>query len=160
VANFLIALSFVLRNEGGYVDDPLDRGSATNLGITIRTLSAWYGRAATVDEVRSLTPSMVAPIYKSMYWAKIRGDAFRSQALATAVFDASVLCGPPRALRMLAIARIEVDKAEYESHYVGMSFCNAYAARVTAAARAPSQQKWLPNWLARVGRCRRLFGAV
>lgn len=43
-ANFERALSLVLKHEGGWSDDPADPGGATNLGVTIGTLSLWLGR--------------------------------------------------------------------------------------------------------------------
>jgi hypothetical protein len=38
-------LSLVLRHEGGYIDHLRDPGGATNLGVTIGTLSAYLGRS-------------------------------------------------------------------------------------------------------------------
>ncbi len=60
-SNFDRALPLVLKHEGGYVDHPRDPGGATNLGVTIGTLSGWLGRKATKAEVRALTRESVAP---------------------------------------------------------------------------------------------------
>ncbi len=38
---FDACLAFTLREEGGYVDDPADPGSATNMGITLATYRQW-----------------------------------------------------------------------------------------------------------------------
>jgi uncharacterized protein (TIGR02594 family) len=43
-AQFLAVHAPVEKWEGGYVDHPSDPGGATNMGITIATLSAWRGR--------------------------------------------------------------------------------------------------------------------
>ena len=37
MANAKLLQPFILRWEGGFVNDPLDRGGATNKGITIGT---------------------------------------------------------------------------------------------------------------------------
>ena len=37
MANANILLPFILRWEGGFVNDPTDRGGATNKGVTITT---------------------------------------------------------------------------------------------------------------------------
>ena len=52
---FDTAVAFTLREEGGFTDDPRDPGGATNLGITLATLTHWRGRPATADDVRQLT---------------------------------------------------------------------------------------------------------
>lgn len=90
------ALKLVLAHEGGYVDHPSDPGGATNLGVTIGTLSAWLGRAATKAEVRALTAAKVAPIYRTRYWDVVCGDDLPA-GLDYAVFDFAVNSGPARA---------------------------------------------------------------
>lgn len=99
-ANFAAALSAVLDHEGGYVDHPRDPGGATNLGVTIGTLSDWLGRKATKTEVRALTVEKVKPIYKARYWDVVRGDDLPA-GLDFAVFDFAVNSGPARAAMYL-----------------------------------------------------------
>ena len=65
---FAACLPIILASEGGFVDDPQDPGGATNLGITLTTLSGWRGRPTTVADVRALTQWDVAPIYQADYW--------------------------------------------------------------------------------------------
>lgn len=95
-ANFDLFLTEVLKHEGGYVDHPKDPGGATNLGVTIGTLSSWLGRPATKAEVRALTVKDVAPIYKKNYWDRIRGDDLPS-GVDTATGDFAVNSGVSRA---------------------------------------------------------------
>jgi lysozyme family protein len=99
-ANFERALPLVLMHEGGYVDHPKDPGGATNLGVTIGTLSSWLGRPATKADVKALTKATVAPIYRKNYWAAIRGDELPA-GLDYAVFDFAVNSGPKRAAMAL-----------------------------------------------------------
>jgi lysozyme family protein len=94
------ALEIVLRWEGGFSNSPKDPGGATNLGITLRTLSDWLGRPAMVDEVRALTIADVAPIYRARYWDECRcGEMPNGPDLV--VFDSAVNQGPARAKRLL-----------------------------------------------------------
>lgn len=94
------ALHAVLKYEGGYVDDPADPGGATNMGITIGTLSDWLGRPATKDQVRALVYPDVRPIYEKRYWAACRCGEMPT-GLALVVFDSGVNQGPGRAKRLL-----------------------------------------------------------
>ncbi|QRE74122.1 glycoside hydrolase family 108 protein [Methylobacterium aquaticum] len=101
------ALILVLTHEGGWSDDPQDPGGATNLGVTIGTLSLELGRPATRAEVQALTPATVAPIYRRRFWDAIQGDALPA-GLDYALFDFAVNSGPRRAViglqRALGIA--------------------------------------------------------
>lgn len=94
------ALQLVLKHEGGYVDHYADPGGATNLGITIGTLSSWLGRPATKAEVKALKVADVAPIYRRGYWDKVRGDDLPA-GVDYAVFDAAVNSGPGRGAKWL-----------------------------------------------------------
>lgn len=99
-ANFERALALVLAHEGGYVDHPKDPGGATNLGVTIGTLSDWLGRPATKNEVRALTRATVAPIYRKNYWDRVRGDELPA-GVDYCVFDFAVNSGAGRAIPSL-----------------------------------------------------------
>jgi len=98
--NFGKALSAVLRHEGGFVNHPADPGGMTNLGCTKATWEQWVGRKVTEAEMRALTPSDVAPLYKKRYWDKVMGDDLPT-GVDYAVFDAAVNSGVTRASRWL-----------------------------------------------------------
>ena len=102
-ANFERAFAAVLKHEGGYVDHPRDPGGATNLGVTIGTLSQVLGRKATKSEVKALTRKSVVPIYRQLYWDKIRGDDLPS-GVDYVAFDFAVNSGPTRAA--IALQRV------------------------------------------------------
>lgn len=95
-ANFEKAFAETIKHEGGYVDHPRDPGGATNLGITIGTLSNWIGRKATKAEVKALTIDKVKPIYRANYWNAVKGDDLPS-GVDFAVYDFAVNSGPARA---------------------------------------------------------------
>ncbi|MDH2311418.1 glycoside hydrolase family 108 protein [Methylobacterium brachiatum] len=107
-ANFERALALVLVHEGGYVDHPADPGGATNLGVTIGTLSDWLGRPATKAEVKALTKVSVAPIYRRNYWNAVRADELPS-GVDYCVFDFAVNSGKGRAIPSLQRALSVAD---------------------------------------------------
>lgn len=94
------ALAIVLRWEGGFSNHPDDPGGPTNLGVTQRTLSDLYGRSVDVDELRSLTPAGVAPLFEKHYWQECRCRDL-PDGLDLLVFDCAVNQGPGRAKRLL-----------------------------------------------------------
>ena len=79
------------------MDHPRDPGGATNLGVSIGTLSGWLGRMATKAEVCALTVEKVTPIYRKNYWDAARCRAYQPGA-DLCVSDAAVNSGPGRAV--------------------------------------------------------------
>jgi lysozyme family protein len=98
--NFDKCLEMLLVHEGGFVNDSRDNGGMTNLGVTIRVWEEWVGHPVSEKEMRSLTPTMVAPLYKRKYWDACRADELIS-GLDYCVFDVSVNSGVGRAIKLL-----------------------------------------------------------
>jgi len=97
---FSSALAVVLKEEGGFSNDPIDSGGVTNLGVTAKTWADYTGKPATEAVMRGLTHVAVAPLYKARYWDKVAGDEL-GDALGLAVFDFAVNAGPARAVKLL-----------------------------------------------------------
>ena len=80
------AVTFTLRYEGGYVNDPRDPGGETNFGISKR---AYPG-----ENIASLTLDRARSIYRRDYWDRNRcGDL--PPHMGACVFDAAVNGGDP-----------------------------------------------------------------
>lgn len=90
----------IVGREGGWVDDPLDRGSATNHGVTRATLAAWRGHHVTIADVKALTVDEARAIYATQY---IDAPGFRHvpEPLRTQVVDFGVTSGQMRAAKLL-----------------------------------------------------------
>lgn len=100
IDRFEICLARILHHEGGYVDHPQDPGGATNLGVTLATLSEYRGRTVTRADVKALTPDTVAPIYRDRYWLAAGCDRLPA-GVDYITFDLAVNSGPGRAKRYL-----------------------------------------------------------
>jgi lysozyme family protein len=97
---FETALLLVLRHEGGFVEHPRDPGGATNLGVTLQTLSRARGYAVSTQDLRNLTVEEATEIYRRLYWNVIRADEL-PPGLDLALFDLAVNSGPSRAIMLL-----------------------------------------------------------
>jgi len=159
--NFETCLAFVFAEEGGYTDDPLDPGGATNLGITLAELNRWRHTAVTKDDVRALQKSEASAIYAANYWNVVRG-AELPPGIDLIVFDAAVNTGNARAAKMLqAIVRTAVDGAIGPQTIVATSgiapkdLINQFAdARVAFYQSLPTFNHFGRGWLARTERAR------
>lgn len=71
MGDFEKALVFVLRVEGGYVNDTSDPGGATNNGVTQKTYDSWrIEKGLPKQDVKLITMDEVTTIYKERYWLK------------------------------------------------------------------------------------------
>ncbi|MEQ5872919.1 glycoside hydrolase family 108 protein [Sagittula sp. NFXS13] len=100
--NFAPCLDHAFEVEGGFVNHPKDPGGATNMGITKATLEHELGRSVTVDEVRNLSRSVAARIYRRKYWGVIRGDDLPA-GFDLVAFDGAINSGPRRGARWLQV---------------------------------------------------------
>lgn len=82
-------------HEGGYVNDPNDRGGETKYGISKRAYHSLDIAALTLDEARA--------IYLRDYWMPCACDALPPMT-AAAVFDLAVNAGRDAAIRDLQLA--------------------------------------------------------
>lgn len=150
-----------IKLEGGFVDNPADRGGPTNLGITLVTLSQFLGRKASVEELKSITPEFAHSIYEELYLNKPGINQIEDEKLRAVVFDAAVNHGPRPAIQMLQraigvspdglLGPETLDKAKSLGTPVPFHFLRertlAYASLVQSDAR---QAVFLKGWLARV----------
>ena len=98
--NFDKCFALVIDDEGGFVDHPKDPGGMTNLGVTRRNWEVYLNRNVTEIEMRGLTPDIVKPFYKAMYWDKIKGDQLPA-GVDYAAYDFAVNSGTRRAAKYL-----------------------------------------------------------
>lgn len=90
----------IIRREGGYSNHPNDRGKATKYGITLETLRKWRGRPTGNDDVRRLTKTQAADIYRVEYFARPGINLLPAQ-LQPVIFDMSVNMGPKQAIKIM-----------------------------------------------------------
>lgn len=90
IDNFLESL---IKREGGYVDNPLDKGGATKYGITQRTLDTYQKEFPDIryTEVEALPVELAKVIYSKVYFDDLGLGKIPDTALCELVFDCSVL---------------------------------------------------------------------
>lgn len=91
-------MPFILKWEGGFVNDPYDRGGATNKGVTIGTFQSFYP-GKTVDDLKRITDDQWLTIFKSGYWNPWQADQIKNQAIANILVDWAWSSGARTAIR-------------------------------------------------------------
>ncbi|MDH3387000.1 MAG: hypothetical protein OEN02_03770 [Gammaproteobacteria bacterium] len=112
MANFSEAYNLTSAHEGGYVDDPTDRGGETYRGISRVHHPSWSGWSkidahkarrgfpTTLDADTALQTS-VKSFYKRKYWDRFLGDQIPDQRVANELYDTGVNMGVRSAARFL-----------------------------------------------------------
>jgi len=154
-------LDGLIEREGGFSDDPLDRGGPTKFGITAADLGRWRGLIgpASRDDVQALTVAEARDIYAARYlppFAQIPYDPLRAQLV-----DFGVLQGIETAIRSLQdVLGVPVDGVLGERTRAAATVVSSRLvnnALVGARVRLlegivdhnPSQLKWLHGWVRR-----------
>jgi type VI secretion system secreted protein VgrG len=166
-SNSEFAIRYMLKNEGGFVNDPKDHGGATNFGITQATYSTYLGRPARVEDVQKMKIEDAIAIYKKGYWRPAYDKLDRG--VATAIFDWGVLHGP-KSSQILAQqianslgAKLVVDGDIGPLSIAALNaikpatFLKAYVVAIKGwfsnrVIDDPSQKRFLKGWNARADR--------
>ncbi|MFN0048215.1 MAG: glycoside hydrolase family 108 protein [Cytophagales bacterium] len=102
MANFDVAYSHTLKNEGGYQSHSSDKGNynsknelvGTNFGISAPTLERYLGVAPTKEMMQNLPLTTAKAIYKKNYWDAYGIGSINDQYTANQLFDSFVMSSP------------------------------------------------------------------
>lgn len=113
---FNIAVKNVLHHEGGFINDTVDPGGATNFGVSLRTLTAKgmidldgdgfndfdYDRDGDVDaaDIEAMSREQAIEFYRRYFWDK-HGYGTIGGAVSIKLMDLSVNMGPRQSHKLL-----------------------------------------------------------
>lgn len=111
MANVEKLVPFILKWEGGFVNDPDDLGGATNRGVTLATYMQYCRKKGypvpTVERLKNLSEREWAEILKTMYWDRWKADKIVNQSVANIMVDwvwASGVHGVKRPQKILGVS--------------------------------------------------------
>lgn len=103
------AILITLKHEGGFVNDPVDPGGATNWGMSIRFLindagdgdgDGWldgdidHDGDIDIDDIKNMTIEQARKLYRIHFWDKYDYDKIVDFTVAARAFDMTVNMGP------------------------------------------------------------------
>lgn len=158
----------VAKWEGGYVDDPVDKGGATNMGITIGTWRlVGYDKDGDNDidkeDIKLLNKSDFKAVLRK-YWNKWQADYIVNQSIANILVDWYWGSGKWGIVKPQRILGVTPDGVVGEKTLDALNdaimndaqglFDKIYAARVKflndIVKSNPSQKRFLKGWLNRL----------
>lgn len=153
--------TFILKWEGGFVNDPLDKGGATNKGITIGTFRQFYGKDATVEQLKRITNEQWLHVFKAGYWDRWQADRITNQAVANILVDwvwASGVNGIKIPQRVLGVADDgivgEKTIAALNAQNPAEFFSKIHTERIKfvddIVRRNPTQARFIKGWKNRI----------
>lgn len=90
----------IIEREGGYVNHPSDRGGPTKYGVTIKTLSQWQRRQATIDDVKAVDKKTAFKIFYRLFYERPNIDSL-PLSIQPMLTDMAVNHGPKNTIHML-----------------------------------------------------------
>lgn len=123
--NFEMAMAFVRKWEGTYVNDPDDPGGETKYGIS--------KRAYPNEDIKNLTRERAEYLYKRDYWDKLSLDNY-PQDKAIVLFNVAVNMGTERARDFAARGNYKAAIAAIRAYYAAI------------IQRNPKMAKYAKGW--------------
>lgn len=115
MANVNDLAPLILKWEGGFVNDPKDRGGATNMGVTLNTWkSVGYDKNGDkkidVKDLKLLSKEdVVKKVLKPYYWDKWRADEINNQSIANILVDWVYTSGKYGITKVQAMLNLKPD---------------------------------------------------
>lgn len=166
----------LLKNEGGYVDDPDDSGGETYKGVSRNNWPNWGGWQI-IDKSKNDKSkndpkfpenlkcncdldTMIRTFYKTQFWDKMNLDLIVNENTILQLFDMGINAGISRAVKIAQkICGTKEDgilgvKTAFEINHHGFNFTNMYInARIAfyknLAEKKPKNKKFLKGWIKR-----------
>lgn len=149
MSDFYLAIPGVLRNEGGYVNDPADNGKETNFGIS----KSSYPNV----DIKNLTVEGATAIYLRDFWLF---GGIVDQGVSNKIFDAYVNMRHTAIKIAQRIAGVAVDGSYGSQTEAAINaldpgfFLGKFRAALASyyqaiVANNPAEEKFLAGWLRR-----------
>ncbi len=173
MSRFDKAFDYLMVNEGGYSNDPLDHGGSTNYGVTQASLERFNAmhNEGLPDKVTDINKEQAKVIYKTSWWHP-SFDSIRDERIAIKIFDHHVNMDdgsmPSRAVRL---AQQALNSAPHPDEPLLVTdgvlgpktledlnssstpwFMLEYKKQLTLFYRSLNQPHFLKGWLNRVER--------
>lgn len=104
---------FILKWEGGFVNDPDDLGGATNKGVTLNTFRYYRNLKGlpepTVEGLKNISDAEWTEIFKKLYWDRWKADKIENQSIANILVDFVWLSGTNGIKRPQRVLGVKVD---------------------------------------------------
>ena len=157
---------FILSFEGGFVNDPKDKGGATNKGVTIATWRMQgYDKDGDgdidVDDLKLITDADATEVMRRCYWKRWRADEIKNQSIANLLVDWIWCSGTPSITITQLMLGLKADGIPGKQTIAAINrqnpktFFNRLKARRKQfyegiVKRNPSQKKYINGWLRRL----------
>lgn len=176
MADFEPALQIILKHEGGWVNDPNDRGGETNFGIStliieregITNAELGLPEGREPGWMKNMSVNAAIHIYKKLFWDRFGYGKINDQTVATKVCDCAVNCGPTQAHKLAQRAATFCGQPATDDGQLGpksfaaINACVPYEFLVAmkdqmeryyeAIIKArPANEKFRKNWMKRAG---------
>lgn len=166
MADVKLLLPKILKWEGGFVNDPVDRGGATNKGVTIATWKAvGYDKDGDgdidIDDLRKLSITDVQHVLKTQYWDKWQADKINNQSVADILVDwvwGSGKWGIIMPQRILGVKddgkvgaiTLNVLNTQNQKELFDKIFYARQKFLLSIVKNNPSQQRFIKGWMNRL----------
>lgn len=166
MANVLKLIPHILKWEGGWSNDPADKGGPTMKGVTLAVYSAYRAKKGkkvpTQRDLKNITQEEWNDILKAMYWDRWKADQIKSQSIANLLVDwvwTSGIYGikfPQRLLNLKDDGIVGPKTLDSINNYPNQKelFQRLWKRREqhfrSIAAATPSNKKFLKGWLNRL----------
>lgn len=154
----------IKRWEGGYANDPSDKGGCTMMGVTIATFRSTFGKNKTCEDLKNITEEQWLKIFQK-YTKPWHVEDIQNQSIALLCVDMGYMSGVKTAIKKVQAALgLKADGivgpitlAALNHKYTANTFSRLYAMRykwLQEIAKKGNNSKFLRGWLNRLNAIR------
>jgi lysozyme family protein len=171
-------IDVVLRNEGGFQDNPNDPGNYVN-GVLKGTNFGIAAKYFPSEDIKNLTRERAVELYLKYFWEPMNLEGINDDELVLQIFDFGVNAGRRRSIRLIQgivnaepvdgicgpitkgrinsfkpITKVQQDGKEIEYTAIDLFREGRKHYYIDLANRNPDLDVFLQGWLNRINRCK------